>query len=130
MKKLELEFKKGTIKEIKVLPNGRIFIIDLNGMTEEIRMRHYSELSNYLTNEYGTLELPIDKQITLISDDERTLVVKGPDSSLQFISDVVDKDCDLTNFDGNVTYIKNEYDLTKDELLEIIKKEAYTKKLK
>lgn len=131
MKELNLKIEEGTLTDIEYTELGRIFLIKLENKETKIITRYYDHISEYISKEYGSeKENIVGKTIYLISDYNRPLALKNDKDSIVFMRDLISEDYGSIKQYGNTDYIKEEYNLTEEEFIKIIREELNSKKLK
>ncbi len=127
MEKLELEFIDGKITKIELFPEGKEYILKTFYGYEVVRTRNYSSLADFFTNELGVDNIrQLGKTITLVKDKNELLALKIG-YNIIFIRDYVKEKCKDAYYSINNRYIKEKYNITEEEFLQIVKDESYTK---
>lgn len=130
MNELNLKIEEGTIISIIFTIIGRIYIVKTEKEERKIITRFYDNVSEYLSKEYGCdIEYAKDKSIYLISDEDRLLALKNEKDSLVFIRDFINENYETITTYGNTDHIKDKYNLTEEEFIEIVRKDIQTRKL-
>jgi len=131
MKELNLKIEEGTIINMKYTEYGRIYFVKTENNEIKIITRYYDHVCDYISREYGSdIDYIKDKNIYLISDEERLLALKNEKDSLVFISDSINETYETITQYGNTDYIKNAYNLTEEEFIKIVRENINSKKLK
>lgn len=128
MKNIDLIIEEDTIQKIEKFKNGKKYILNNN----TFYTINYSNLESYLSNELGTDNYKIGKTIKLIKDqNNKLLAIKENNNSILFIEDEYLENNNIieAHFYSNINYIKNNYNLTKEDLLMLIKSELSYKRL-
>lgn len=128
MKNIDLIIEEDTIQKIEKFKNGKKYILNNN----TFYTINYSNLECYLSNELGTDNYKIGKTIKLIKDqNNKLLAIKENNNSILFIEDEYLENNNIieAHFYSNINYIKNNYNLTKEDLLMLIKSELSYKRL-
>ena len=119
---LNLKVTEGVITGVRVLPNGHIYELKVDGIHSNIGIVRYTEVSNFLLRELGTAESAVKgKTLTLVNDDERLLALQSQSGEIAFIKDRISSRCEIEKFGDNEVYILNRYGLTEEELLKLAK---------
>ena len=115
MKELNLKIEEGTIINMKYTEYGRIYFVKAENNEIKIITRYYDHVSDYISKEYGSdIDYIKDKNIYLISDEERLLALKNEKDSYVFISDSINETYETITQYGNTDYIKDAYNLTEE----------------
>ena len=131
MKELNLKIEEGTIINMKYTEYGRIYFVKAENNEIKIITRYYDHVSDYISKEYGSdIDYIKDKNIYLISDEERLLALKNEKDSYVFISDSINETYETITQYGNTDYIKDAYNLTEEEFIKIVREDINSKKLK
>ncbi len=127
MKEINISIQKGEIfSEFQNSKNGScVYGFKLeNSDTPMLEVRIYSKIHNAITSEIGaSKDLRLGKSLDLI-------LIDGLICGIYIERNIILADYYNGRFDGMELYLKNNYDITCNELIELIKEQTNTRKLK
>lgn len=130
METVDLRINKGYILSVKHTKYGRVYEVSVDGNIVNICARYYDTVARFMSNEFGLeTDHVVNKDVTLISDEERLLAINSVGTRITFIQDLVDTNF-VTTLYGNTDYIMDKYGLTPEEFISLATEQLNQSRLK